>query len=27
MAYVFDLNNKIIQYKTDLGVNGVLNCK
>tara|TARA_B100001175_G_scaffold299368_1_gene290688 strand:- start:453 stop:860 length:408 start_codon:yes stop_codon:yes gene_type:complete len=27
MAYVFDLNNKIIQYKTDLGVNGVLTCK
>ena len=27
MAYVFDLNNKIIQYKTDRGVNGVLTCK
>ena len=27
MAYVFDLNNKIIQYKTDLGVDGILTCK
>ena len=27
MAYVFDLNNKSIQYKTDRGVNGVLTCK
>ena len=27
MAYVFDLNNKSIQYKTDLGVDGVLTCK
>ena len=27
MAYVFDLNNKSIQYKTDVGVDGVLTCK
>jgi hypothetical protein len=27
MAYVFDLNNKSIQYKTDLGVDGILTCK
>ena len=28
MSYVFDLNNKTIQYNiTDLGFNGVLTCK
>ena len=27
IAYDFDLNNKSIQYKTDLGVDGILTCK
>ena len=27
IAYDFDLNNKSIQYKTDVGVDGVLTCK